>query len=1811
MVIEPVSGETIKRINNVRISLIRLFETYQGLLEDIEQSSQSDDVITVLKTNISLSTLNQLGNISRLICGSPSEQNDIGLLVLFLKSLNGTSISKATSVSLNRVARDADMGSWTTEHPPIQETETITTSANSKNTSNMNSTTNTPGELFCENLIEFLMIKPIQPYTERIRSFLFSYVYYYPSTKVTDEIMQRATASHRLLSRTRDVFNQLVNKTLPALKIYLTASAPMNQTRQVLKACVKLGSEYSTVCRQLWNFLDPNATSNPNQTGRNIFTLLDRFRDFSELVLNFLNCMNLNNRAVPSTREQFERYMSLFQNPTFPTGIGVDFRRVPDTLNWSTITNTSEHVLEVALRKNGGTYKFKVFDRYWTPRPRQNPRDGDMNYFSTGFIDLQESISQAILSIAWSKPDLLNKPVDLDDLYTSRITGNEMKLFPTACYIDRSFLGSMAKMFPQFMLFAWIFTAMFTAKCIVDEKEQRLKEFTKIMGVSNITHWFGWLTMNLLIMLTCTVLITILLKYTRVITDTNYGILLFLFFSYTLSVIALTFLCSTFFTHANLGAVVTGMIYFILYLPTPMILSNDASLPTGAFYGASLSSQVAFSLGLYYVIRSEAYGTGTQWSTFWSSNRDVSGFSVGKAVLMLWVDTVIYLILTWYIEAVYPGHYGIRQPFYFPFTRSYWCGEKRPETDTSSWDDDLKALTYFGNQNDPRFFESPPAHAAVGIAVRDLNKRYKKGAKPVLDGLTMNFYANQITSLLGHNGAGKSTLMSILTGMQSASSGLALVGGYDVGKNLEIVRDMLGFCPQYNILFDHLTIAEHIYFYSALKGVPNQLISTETDHLVKVLGFPDKRDERSKSLSGGQKRKLSVAIAFVGNSEVVFLDEPTAGVDPYSRRSIWDLIICLKSGRTIVLTTHHMDEADILGDRIAIISQGRLKCEGSGLFLKANHGQGYYLVLHRNTSNENFSAELSESVHNKKVLDYVQQFMPEAELVSVAATELTVQLPGHYATDGTFTKFFDHLESNAPHHVSDALLKLGIVNYSLSDTSLEEVFLDMADDPSNRQESQEESESLDTSNISVDSGNSLTYTYGETRTNDYADGNEKKRKPGGGHFSRGRSQLAQLRRSSRLQRFTDGGQLPTPATRHSLIDRQTLFSHVVTAAKQSDTTYKSLTWFKPPTSEDLQVSMTQQLRAMFPKRFHHFKRYKRGWIIQFLLPILLTLLALSFDSIVVHQKVDNPPMPLNPWWMAPTQGILSTFYENRAHAVEDPPNEWPLSSELIQHVRTEYENALRSLYGWTGTRCLPRDVYQFMPSKHDSCQYNWTSLPAWEPQFELNTDEREIARNSSRIQCSCHTGSMLCPKDCVQPSPPPHVSLQTTDVLFNLTAYDVNDYLLKTHDDFFLRRFGGLSFIIDPSWSIRGLLEQTLDPNNPLYTIMGMLTSVRRGNSGLVSPDPVWSELANCIRLMLPPPYHTQIWFNNKGYVSAVGYLNVLQNMQLRMVQGADQIPNRKSYGLVIVDHPLESPANYTLRNTGSLIYDVTLVLFTILALSFIPASFITFLVLEVQTGSKHLQFLSGLNGYIYWVSVYLWDVANYLAPATLCVLVFVAFQKYAYIGTDVIGVFFGLIILYGLSVLPMLYPSSFFIRNPSTALVIVAVFNLLLGAITVMITFLLDYLERTDDKLAQANSALQSAFLIFPQYAFGRGLYNLAVRYYMLSYGGDSGLLNVDEWRNPVAWKVVGRNLFAMGLESILYSGLVVLVEHEFYRNEIRNFFYTRYPRLRNRHEYHLRKRLAKLDREEGSALAEDVRKEQDQVHQVRPLIKHFYLSF
>lgn len=265
----------------------------------------------------------------------------------------------------------------------------------------------------------------------------------------------------------------------------------------------------------------------------------------------------------------------------------------------------------------------------------------------------------------------------------------------------------------------------------------------------------------------------------------------------------------------------------------------------------------------------------------------------------------------------------------------------------------------------------------------------------------------------------------MLIGMIEPTSGTAVVNGYDIRTNPQKAISSIGFCPQYDILFDELTVREHIVFYSKLKGLNEAEIDNEVNKYIKLLELEPKADVRSARLSGGMKRKLSVGVALCGGSKVVFCDEPSSGMDPAARRALWDILQKEKRNRTILLTTHYMDEADALGDRIAIMAEGELKCCGSSFFLKKRFGTGYHLVCVKN-----------ENCDPAAVTCVLQKYIPNIEIQTEIGHELTYELP----EDGLsmFEKLFSDLEQ--------VQVNLGLDSFGVSLTTLEDVFLKVGSD---------------------------------------------------------------------------------------------------------------------------------------------------------------------------------------------------------------------------------------------------------------------------------------------------------------------------------------------------------------------------------------------------------------------------------------------------------------------------------------------------------------------------------------------------------------------------------------------------------------------------------------------------------------------------------------------------------------------------------------------------------------------------------------------
>uniref|UniRef100_A0A3Q2YND9 P-type phospholipid transporter n=1 Tax=Hippocampus comes TaxID=109280 RepID=A0A3Q2YND9_HIPCM len=1335
-----------------------------------------------------------------------------------------------------------------------------------------------------------------------------------------------------------------------------------------------------------------------------------------QLLSDFLGCLDLNKfDGAPSESQLVGKALELLKNDTYWAGI-VFVNLLP---NASRVPPHVHYKIRMDIEEVERTNKRK--ERSWSPGARDNSFN-DLRYIRGGFAYLQDMIDHGIVRTQTS---------------TTQPFGVFAQQMPYPCYVDDTFVRSLGGIFPMFLVLAFIYTTCMTIKGLVLEKELRLKEVLRAVGVRDSALWLARFAENMLLLAIPCALLSVLIKYGKVLQYSDPTVIFVFLLVFCLTTVTQCFFISVFFSKANLAAACGGLIYFVLYLPHVLCYAWRDVLGFGAKVAVSLLSCVAFGFGCESFSKYEEQGVGIQWSNMSQSPDEDERYTFLVSIAMMLFDAALYWTLTWYIENVFPGQYGIPRPWYFPFTASYWCG--RPSVPGDHLQKD--AADYL-EKSDPNL--------KVGVSVRNLVKIYKTGNKLAVDGLSVDFYENHITSFLGHNGAGKTTTMSILTGLFPPTSGTAVINGYDIRTDVDGARRHLGMCPQHNVLFNELTVEEHIYFYGRLKGRSRAEVDAEMEQMIRDVGLPHKRRDLAKNLSGGMQRKLSVAIAFVGGSKVVILDEPTAGVDPYARRGIWELLLKYKQGRTIILSTHHMDEADILGDRIAIIAHGRMRCCGSSLFLKKRFGTGYYLTLVKvRTLDNSFGQTKLYAVPTttppsgveptaESILQLVHHHVPRALFLERIGQELTYVLPYDGAHDGTFARLFQDLDL--------ALADLGLTSYGISDTTLEEVW------------------QMGVQNI--------PFEISPPRPTTTTKKQNKKKSTASliASISEYEPEKKKNKKKESLQRDARvSGRGSTVLGGWELIRRQFL--------------------------------------ALFIKRFHHARRSRKGLIAQVVLPAVFVCLSLIF-SLIVPPFSEYPSLELQPWMYGTPQ---TTFFSNDA----------PGNAEVSEVVETLVNDP-----GF-GTRCMDGDPIPGLPCVSRISHWLTPSVDQSVADVFLEGNW-SMSNPSPSCQCSTPQHQIMLP-DCPPAAgglPPPQRIQNTTDILLDLTGRNVTDFLVKTFEQSGKTRYGGISVGAVNSQVLlsEAAIEATFQNLNDIFNYSQLLRT------------------AETLLKRLGTKHNLKVWFYNQAWHGVVSFLNVANNAILRagLPAGADA----RHYGISASNHPLNlTKEQLSFVALASSSTDVVVSICVIFAMSFIPASFVLFLIQERVSKTKHLQFVSGVNPAVYWLANFAWDACNYAIPCVIVVIIFLCFQQEAYVSAPNLPALVLLLLFYGWSITPMMYPASFVFSVPSTAYVVLTCVNLFIGINGSVATFVMELFDDRD--VSYINDIVKQVLLIFPHFCLGRGLIDMAKNQAMANLFSGFG---EDRFKEPLSWEMVGKNLCAMSIQGAVMFAVTLLIQYKFF---------------------------------------------------------------
>ncbi|KAL4511800.1 hypothetical protein ABPG72_012645 [Tetrahymena utriculariae] len=408
-----------------------------------------------------------------------------------------------------------------------------------------------------------------------------------------------------------------------------------------------------------------------------------------------------------------------------------------------------------------------------------------------------------------------------------------------------------------------------------------------------------------------------------------------------------------------------------------------------------------------------------------------------QSFLLLLLMSAVYGVLTWYFDHVISSNRGSSLPWYFLFTPSYWRGvfnihyQKKQsqsyllEQSERSESISHKPQSYLTNSsrisnnqnrlsNNQRYFTVQEEEERVrnrflkdekcdGLRIFNIKKNFiekrsifkKPNIVRAVRGLSLELNNNEILGLLGHNGAGKTTLLNMLCGLLNPTSGSVVVSNYSLSEELEKIRQIIGICPQFDILWDDLTGLEHLALFARIKGMNPKYITKIGNEILKMVQLEHVANAYSRTYSGGMKRRLSLAISAQGSPKVILLDEPTTGMDPKSKKEVWNLIQAIRQNKSIILTTHSMEEADVLSDRIAIMVSGQIKAIGTSLKLKDLYGGGYRMHL----------IVKNPSVNSEEVQKFLNQNFSTIKLLKESSGSMIFVLPDKQVVKKIFEMF--------------------------------------------------------------------------------------------------------------------------------------------------------------------------------------------------------------------------------------------------------------------------------------------------------------------------------------------------------------------------------------------------------------------------------------------------------------------------------------------------------------------------------------------------------------------------------------------------------------------------------------------------------------------------------------------------------------------------------------------------------------------------------------------------------------------------------------
>lgn len=601
---------------------------------------------------------------------------------------------------------------------------------------------------------------------------------------------------------------------------------------------------------------------------------------------------------------------------------------------------------------------------------------------------------------------------------------------------------------------------------IISEKENKLRNGMQMMGLMPCVYWISHFISNSI--LTCIAALSSVafgrLFEFKAFTETDFAVSFLVFFVFGEAMLMAAFLITTVVYRTRVGILI-GIFIFIIGLLFESFVFASAQfgyiwwdINTDKWFLIGFSVLPFFHFGKIFLDINEATtgslniitqvftpGPGFHWEDLFvdiPADR-LPAYSGVTVTIPRPIDTIYtllycslgYAILTWYLDSIIPNEFGKAEPVWFFLLPSYWGWHSKngtPVVEFLKANNNAKLRDLVGMEPQSVADERActyDSNQPGALKIVNLRKTFGISKKKVaVNSLTLNLEEGKLLALLGQNGAGKSTSMNILSGLTQATAGDALMFGLSVKKDMNLIQKIMGVCPQHDILFEDLSSVEHLELYCGLKGVPRNQWDLLIKDRLQAVKLWNVRNQRAGTYSGGMKRRLSMVIATIGDPKIIFLDEPTTGMDPVNRRDVWTFIEKFKKGRVIILTTHSMEEADVLGDRIAMMAHGKMLTLGNSIALKNEFGAGYRISI------------VTDPSKMDKVKQFISQVMPTSVLEDDSAGALLYQIP--LSSTQLIPEFVKQLDSkSSDSNDADAVGGSLIKAWGISQTTLEEVFL--------------------------------------------------------------------------------------------------------------------------------------------------------------------------------------------------------------------------------------------------------------------------------------------------------------------------------------------------------------------------------------------------------------------------------------------------------------------------------------------------------------------------------------------------------------------------------------------------------------------------------------------------------------------------------------------------------------------------------------------------------------------------------------------------